>query len=80
MEVVSLPLQGFSAKPIFDQWVIEDYAHVLSWACQLPYEQPYYPGKGMMTFLHDDKGRPTRTQFDGSALAVHDQARPVVTE
>lgn len=80
MEVVSLPMQGFSAKPIFDPWVIENYARVLSWSCHLPYERLYHPGKGVMTFLHDEKGRPKRIPFDGSVLVVGDLSRPIVPE
>ena len=64
MEVVALPLQGLSSKPIFDPWKNEDYARLLSWSCHLPYEQLYFPGKGVWTFLRDDSGKPKHISFD----------------
>lgn len=69
MEVVSLPLQGLSSKPVFERWEIADYARLLSWSCQIPYEDLYYPGKGVMTFLCDERGAPKRIPFDGTATA-----------
>jgi hypothetical protein len=64
MEVVALPLQGLSSKPIFDPWKNEDYARLLSWSSHLPYEQLYFPGKGVWTFLRDVGGKPKHISFD----------------
>ena len=55
MSVVALPLGGLSSKPIFNPWKNEDYARLMSWSCQVPYEQLYYPGQGVWTFLQDAK-------------------------
>ncbi|HXJ93210.1 MAG TPA: hypothetical protein VMT20_10065 [Terriglobia bacterium] len=64
LDVISLPLQGLSAKPVFDPWKIEDYTRVLSWSCQLPYDKLYYPGKGVWTFLRDEGGKPKHIAFE----------------
>jgi hypothetical protein len=66
MEVVALPLQGLSSKPVFNSWKIEDYARLLSWSCHLPAEQLYFPGQGILTFLRDEGGKPKHIKFDGS--------------
>jgi hypothetical protein len=66
MNIVSLPLGGLSGKPIFEPWNMEHYARVMSWACQIPYEQLYFPGNGMITFLQDEKGVAKHIPIDES--------------
>jgi hypothetical protein len=68
MEVISLPVQGLSSKPVFDRWDIEQYARALGWSCQRPYEQLYFPGKGVMTFLYDERGAPKYIPLDKSIM------------
>jgi hypothetical protein len=41
IQAISPPLQGSSTKPIYDEWVQEDYAKLLSF-----YLMRFYPGKG----------------------------------
>lgn len=68
MEVLSLPVQGLSSKPVFDPWSIEGYARALSWSCHLPVEKLYYPGKGVMTFLYDERGAPKHIPADKTII------------
>jgi hypothetical protein len=64
MEVVALPIGGLSAKPIFKPWKNEDFARALSWSCRLPYDELYFPGRGVWTFLHDEAGTPRHIPFE----------------
>jgi hypothetical protein len=64
LDVVALPIGGLSGKPIFGPWKNEDLARFLSWSCHLPYEQLYFPGKGILTYLQDETGAPLHIPFE----------------
>jgi len=64
MNVVALPLQGLSSTPVFNAWRDEEYARLLSRTCRIPYEQLYHPGRGVLTFLRDESGRPKYIPVD----------------
>lgn len=49
--IISMPLQGFSAKPIFDPADVSVFADFLSWFCQVPREECYSPENGLLTWL-----------------------------
>jgi hypothetical protein len=57
VQAVQNPLQGLSSKPIFDNWDQETFARLLSWMTGLPLEQVFTPPKGVISWLHDSKGR-----------------------
>lgn len=40
-QILPMPLQGLSTKPVFDPWVPAQYAHWLSTFCGIPYEECY---------------------------------------
>jgi len=65
MNIMALPLGGFSSKPIFDEWKNEDFARFLAWSSHLPYESLYSPERGVRTCLHDDQGTPQYIPVDG---------------
>jgi hypothetical protein len=56
VQVVQSPLQGFSLKPIFDDWNQETFARLLSQMIGLPLEQVFVPPSGVASWLHDAKG------------------------
>lgn len=56
VQVLQSPLQGFSLKPIFDDWNQEHFARILSQMVGIPFDQIFQPGKGVVSWLHDDQG------------------------
>jgi hypothetical protein len=56
VHVVQNLLQGFSLKPIFDDWNQEGFARLLSQMIGLPFEQVFVPPTGVASWLHDAKG------------------------
>ncbi len=64
MQIVSFPVGGLSGKPIFRDFEPETYARFLSWSTGIPFEQLYFPGKGIWTFLHNEIGKPAHMPFD----------------
>jgi hypothetical protein len=64
MHIISLPIGGLSAKPIFRDFDPEAYARLLSWSTGIPVEQLHFPGKGIWTFLHDETGVPKHMPFE----------------
>jgi hypothetical protein len=65
VRVVQNPLQGFSLKPMFDDWNQQDFAKYLSMMVGLPLEQVFDPSKGVTSWLHDSKGRIHLHRVDG---------------
>lgn len=57
LEIISLPLQGFSTNPIYDKWNVKDYARFLSLFLKLPYENCYKSPNKFFTILYNEKGR-----------------------
>jgi hypothetical protein len=55
--VVQSALQGFSLKPIFNDWTQEAYARLLSQMIGLPFERVFVPPTGVASWIHDAKGR-----------------------
>lgn len=58
LKVTQLPLQGFSGKPLFDDWIPEVYARVLSFHTGQPLEQTFQPPDKWMTWLGGPDGEP----------------------
>lgn len=65
VHVVQNPLQGFSLKPIFDDWSQEEFAKFLSLMVGLPLEQVFDPPRGVVSWLHNDKGQIHLHRVDG---------------
>jgi hypothetical protein len=56
-EVISITRSpGFSLKPWFRPWVIEDYARVLGYMLKLPLELVFHPPDELYTLLKNEKG------------------------
>jgi hypothetical protein len=66
VQVVQNPLQGLSTKPIFDDWDQETFARFLSGMTGLPLEQVFTPPRGVISWLHDSKGRIHLHPVDGA--------------
>jgi hypothetical protein len=55
--VVQNRLQGFSMKPIFDEWNQQEFARVLSGITGFPLESVFKPPTGVASWLHDGRGK-----------------------
>ena len=55
--VIQNPLQGFSMKPIFDEWNQGEFAKVLSGVTGFPLESVFRPPTAVATWLHDKNGK-----------------------
>jgi hypothetical protein len=64
--VAQNPLQGFSLKPIFDDWNQERFARLLSQMIGLPFERIFIPPTGVASWLHDARGRVHPRRIDGA--------------
>jgi hypothetical protein len=64
LEVFQQPLGGFSLRPLFDDWIQEHYAHVLSFHTGAPLELIFRPPDAVMTWLNDSSGTPQRLTFE----------------
>lgn len=53
--ILTLPIQGFSNKPVFDEWKAEGYNVFLQKYCQIDLEG--IPHGKTITFLFDEKGK-----------------------
>lgn len=51
VQVLSLPLQGMSSKPVFDPWEDEQYAAFFSFYTGIPHSECYVPGRGVLSFF-----------------------------
>jgi len=58
LQVIQLPLQGFSARPVYDEWSQEMYARILSFHTGLPLERVYAPPDRVATWLNGPDGEP----------------------
>lgn len=71
-DVVSLPLAGFSSRPLFDSWDQEKYARMLHFITGgpygIPFEELFQPPNLVMTFLRNNGNRWTRIPIDGDTL------------
>lgn len=56
LQVVSMPIQGWSTKPVFDDWNPKDYALMLSAFLGIPMEQILSPDGQVWTWLYNNKG------------------------
>jgi len=56
IQVIQLPLQGLSNKPLFDEWDQEQYARVLSVFIGVPLERIFAPPDKVMTWLRNNDG------------------------
>lgn len=57
LQVVSMPIQGQSNKPVFDDWNPRDYARMLSHYLQIRIDQILAPDGQVMTWLYNDEGK-----------------------
>lgn len=55
LEVISIPLQGLSSKPIYDDWIQAEYAKWISVFCGLDYNQVYHPTDKTWSILYNEK-------------------------
>jgi hypothetical protein len=68
VEVIAMPLQGLSAKPIYDDWSQEAYSHHLAFHVQVPRERIYSPPDRVMTWLRNEDGTLKRMCEDSEFL------------
>lgn len=61
--VIQTPLQGFSAKPIFDDWNQEHYAQVLCQITGVPVGRLFRPPDQVLTWLRNPDGSSRRMPF-----------------
>jgi len=59
-----LPLAGFCAKPLFEEWDYAKYAKFLSFYTGAPFERIFEPPDKVKTILKDDQGRPIFRDFN----------------
>lgn len=60
LNVMQMPLQGLSRKPIFDDWDQETYARILAFHTRTPVERLFTPPDRVMTWLNGPDGQPRR--------------------
>jgi hypothetical protein len=58
LNVMQLPLQGFSLKPVFDEWEQGTYAQVLAFHLRTPTDKIFEPPDKVMTWLNGPDGQP----------------------
>lgn len=58
LNVMQMPLQGFSQKPVFDDWDQETYARVLAFHTRAPVDRIFEPPDRVMTWLNGPDGQP----------------------
>ena len=58
LNVMQLPLQGLSTKPVFDEWDHATYAHVLAFHTRTPVAEIFEPPDRVMTSLSGPDGNP----------------------
>jgi len=64
MQVVSLPLGGFSTKPIYDEWNHKDYARMLCGYTGVSFEDIFRPPDQVMTWLYNEDGSIKKMEAD----------------
>lgn len=64
MEITSMPLGGFSSRPIYDDWVRSEYAKWVSTYCGLDYGQAYQPPDRVWSILYNEKGQIRKLDID----------------
>jgi hypothetical protein len=77
IQMISLPLAGFSAGPIFDPWKQSDYARVLQFYAGVPFglslDQLHPAPNTVATFLHNARNRFARLDIDSPDLVAVQQ-------
>ena len=58
LNVLQLPLQGFSLRPVFDEWDQGTYARILAFHTRTPVEAIFNPPERVMTWLNGPDGQP----------------------
>ena len=61
--VMCMPLMGLSAKPLWDEFDVEEYAHALAGTLGVQVNQVLV-GDQVMTWLKDEEGNPRRLPFE----------------
>jgi hypothetical protein len=60
IQIIQMPMQGLSLKPIFDEWDQAAYAQHLAAHLNLPLDQVYKPPDAVITWLNGPDGQPRR--------------------
>lgn len=63
---VQMPLGGFLRKPLFEEWVPEDYARVLDHLTGAGMNFLFKPPDEVWTWLRDEAGKPNYLRFEDS--------------
>jgi hypothetical protein len=58
LQVMQLPLQGFSARPVYDEWDQEMYARIFAFHSGLPLDRVFAPPDRVATWLNGPDGEP----------------------
>jgi len=58
LQVIQMPLQGFSLKPLYNDWSQETYAQLLSFHTGQPFSLIFVPPERVMTWLNRPDGEP----------------------
>jgi hypothetical protein len=58
LEVIQLPLAGFSLKPVFEEWDQRTYAQVLAFHTGTRLQDVFSPPDRVMTWLNGPDGKP----------------------
>lgn len=56
IRVIQLPLQGFSTRPVFNDWRQDHYGRVLAHFVGAPFDTVFVPPDKVMTWLRNDDG------------------------
>lgn len=72
--VIQMPLQGFSTRPIFDDWDQYHYAQCLSQITGVPMAELYCPPGQVMTWLRNPDGSSKRLSVKRSR-SIHRMAK-----
>lgn len=75
IEVVQMPLQGVSRKPLFDPWVHREYADCLAQQTGLPADKLFVPPDKLMTWLQNEDGDFCDLSFERQPWPVPGSAR-----
>ena len=56
LQIVSLPMQGLSTKPVYDDWNHADFAEAMAFCMHLPFEELFQAPDLVMTWFLDESG------------------------
>lgn len=79
-EVLSLPLQGFTSAPIYDEWDNDTYAMILHWVLRrylgegLELEEIRPDSEHLFTYLRNSNGEPNILDSDGNRIQPSEES------